>query len=516
MGASRREVIRWSLSAGGVASLAAVVAACGRSGSPSTGGSPPTTELPSSTTLSTTTVPPTTGAPTTAPPTTAAVDPARPWWLQGNFAPVASEVMHTELTVRGALPRELNGLYVRNGSNPASGDSPHWFFGDGMVHGVRFEDGKATMYANRFVNTTMYQAGAGFGQGAPGGASNQSNVSAIWHAGRLLTSGEVGLPYGVDPSDLATIGPHDFGGVLTSSFTAHPKIDPATGRLHSFGYGFVPPYLTYHVTEPDGSMSHVETIDLPNSVMMHDFAITETDAVFWDLPVVFDLEAATKYIEDPASGAFPYQWRPEAGARVGVMPLAGGADRLRWFDIEPCYVFHGINVFRRGDEVIVDVCRLASVFVDGEVLGGDASLRRWTLNTATGGVRDEVSEMDRTGDLPSRDPRLVGRDYRYGYLVETRDNPETAEFGGVIKRDMTTGDYEVWDTEPAAHSGEWLFVPAGAGEDEGYLLTYVHDEATDKSELVVIDATEVADGPIAEVELPARVPYGFHAAWVPA
>ncbi len=36
--------------------------------------------------------------------------------------------------------------------------------------------------------------------------------------------------------------------------------------------------------------------------MMHDFAITETDAVFWDLPVVFDLEAATKYIEDPRAG----------------------------------------------------------------------------------------------------------------------------------------------------------------------------------------------------------------------
>ena len=73
------------------------------------------------------------------------------------------------------------------------------------------------------------------------------------------------------------------------------------------------------------------------------------------------------------------------------------------------------------------------------MLGNDASLHRWTLNTATGSVADDVLDMDRTGDLPSRDPRRVGRDYRYAYLAETRDNPATAEFGGLIKRDMVSG-----------------------------------------------------------------------------
>src|SRR5690606_27120317 len=99
-------------------------------------------------------------------------------------------------------------------------------------------------------------------------------------------------------------------------------------------------------------------IDLPHSVMMHDFAITGTDAVFWDLPVVFDLDAAAAYIADPASGAFPYRWQPEDGARLGVMPLAGGAGSIRWFEIDPCFVFHGVNAFRDGDRVVLDVCRL--------------------------------------------------------------------------------------------------------------------------------------------------------------
>ena len=124
-------------------------------------------------------------------PTTAPSDPDTPWWLQRGFAPVAKEVEAVDLEVRGALPPTLSGTYVRNGSNPRTGTSPHWFFGDGMVHGIHLERGKAAWYRNRYVRTSMYEAKADFGEGPPGGGANQSNVSAIWHGNRLLTS-EIG------------------------------------------------------------------------------------------------------------------------------------------------------------------------------------------------------------------------------------------------------------------------------------------------------------------------------------
>ncbi len=437
--------------------------------------------------------------------------------MQGNYGPVADEVESVNMTVRGSIPPELSGLYVRNGSNPSSGDSPHWFFGDGMAHGVRLSNGRAEWYRNRYVKTPLYDGGLGFGAGPPGGASNQSNVSCIWHGGRLLTSGEVGLPYSLDPADLSTVGPYDFAGKLTTSFTAHPKIDPVTGRMHSFGYGFTPPFLTYHITEADGSLVHSEVVDIPRSTMIHDFAITETDAVFWDLPVVFDLDAAIAFIGDSTSTAFPYRWDPSAGARVGVMPLTGGAAAIQWFDIEPCYVFHGVNAFRRGNEVIVDVCHLSSIFVPGDIFAGTPSLRRWSFDTATGKSTEDVLATEQSGDLPSRDPRRLGREHRYGYLASTRDNPLTVDLGGLIKHDYLTGSREVWDPGPTSHSGEWLFVPAGRdpADDAGYLLSYVHDEAAGRTELVIIDASDVPSGPIAWIEIPQRVPYGFHAAWVP-
>jgi carotenoid cleavage dioxygenase-like enzyme len=493
---------------GGAAPLAAVLAACSREGA--------APRAPLNT--STSTPPPSTTAPTTttSPPSTAPVDPSQPWWMQGNYAPVADELTVTELEVRGALPPELAGLYVRNGSNPANGPSGHWFFGDGMVHGVRLNGGKAEWYRNRFVQTEPLRSGAGFGQGPPGGASNQSNVSTIWHGGSLLTSGEVGFPYQLSPDDLSTIGVRDYDGALTGAFTAHPKIDPVTGRMHAFGYGFSEPYLQYYVIEPDGTMSSAEPVPMARSVMIHDFAITETDAVFWDLPVLFDIDLAIKFVQDPVNGPMPFAWRPETGGRVGVMPLAGGAGQIKWFDIDPCYVFHGVNAFRRGDEVVVDVCRLSSAFADDDMVTSEGSLRRWTLNTATGALTDDVIDTENPGDLPSRDPRLVGRDYRHAYLVGVRDNPDTVEFGGLIKHDYRTGTRTFWEPGPDRHAGEPLFVPdAGdTADDAGWLLTFVHDEAVNESTLAVLDASDVAAGPVAEVVMPRRVPYGFHASWI--
>jgi carotenoid cleavage dioxygenase len=487
---SRRDLIRWSLLGGASLPLLAAIGCAG--GSPSDAGAP------------TTTVP---------------FDPATKWWLQENFAPVTREVEAFDLdVVHGAIPPTLTGLYVRNGSNPVSGDSSHWFFGDGMVHGVRLERGKAVWYRNRYVRTVLYDRRTGFGGGPPGGATNQGNVSVVWHGDRLLTSGEVGFPYELAPGDLGTTGVYDFGGRLTTAFTAHPKIDPATGKLHFFGYGFAPPYLTYHVADADGTLAHSEEVPVRAASMIHDFAITERDAVFWELPVLFDLQDAIRWTQNPDGGSFPYRWSPDYGARIGIMPLGGPASAIEWFELDPCYVFHGVNAYRDGDRVVLDVCRLTSMFAPGQSFAGDLSLRRWTVDTATRAVRDEVVEVDDPGELPSRDPRRVGRPHRYGYFVQTRNTPQTVEFGGLIKRDYRTGRVDVWNPGRTRHAAEWLFVPDGnsADEDAGYLLTFLYDAGRDASELVIVDATAVAAGPVARIALPQRVPYGFHATWVDA
>ena len=449
---------------------------------------------------------------TSAPKAAASVedlDPSRPYWEQGGFAAVTEEVEATDLEVTGALPPGLTGLYVRNGSNPRSGTSPHWFLGDGMLHGVRVERGKAVWYRNRWVRTPLMEAGTGF-EDIPGGANNQSNVAVVHHAGRLLTTGEVGWPYELRTSDLSTVGAYDFDGKLGAAMTAHPKVDPVTGRMHFFGYGFTPPYLTYYVADAEGRLVLAEPIEVGKPSMIHDFAITDEHAVFWEGPVLFGADGPTK--------GMPYGWVPSYGSRIGVLPLEGPASAIRWVEIPTCFVFHGLNAHTEGDDVVLVVSRLDSAFVPGHdvITDSPTTLHRWRIGTAGTSLtfRDETI-TDLQMDLPSHDRRHTGRPVRHGWFTTTsHDGPWGFEFSGLCHLDLQTGRTQRWEPGPLERAGEAFFVPAGKAEGEGWLLTYTYDRTVDRSHLAVFDAQDVAAGPVARVHLPVRVPYGFHGLWV--
>jgi carotenoid cleavage dioxygenase len=298
--------------------------------------------------------------------------------------------------------------------------------------------------------------------------------------------------------------------------TAHPKIDPVTGEMHFFGYGFVPPFLTYHVVAADGTLRHSDVIELPGPVMIHDFAITERDAVFWVLPVVFCIEDAIKSVQGDEA-VFPFRWDPSYGSRVGIMPLGGAGSSIRWVDIDPCYVFHGTNAFRDGDDVVLDVCRLPSAFSDTSSLEPSA-LHRWTISTAGA----ELAFSDQTlseeqMDLPSIDRRYTGRRNRYGYYAAFDGSaPGGLDFAGVNRLDHDRGVLDRWEPGSLYRAGEVVFVPGGTSEGDGWLLTFAYDRSRDTSDMIVLDATDVTTGPVAQVHLPTRVPYGFHGTWVPA
>ena len=441
-------------------------------------------------------------------------DEELPYWMQGGFAPVHEEVEAFDLEVTGALPPELEGLYVRNGSNPASGASPHWFLGDGMVHGVALSAGSALWYRNRYVDTPMQRSGKGvFAGGPPGGANNQSNVSVFHHGGRLLSSGEIGHPYELSTSDLSTVGPHDFAGRLTTAMTAHPKQDPDTGELHFFGYGFFPPYLTYHVADASGALRLSQEVQVSGPTMMHDFAVTDRDVIFWELPVVFDMDAALAAMEGEP-GQFGFRWDPGYGARIGVMPLGGPTSAIRWVEIDPCFAFHGVNAHRDGDRIVLDLCVMPQAFGGGD---DEASVpHRWTIDTGGESLRvhDEVL-TDRPMDLPAIDRRYTGRASRHAWYLLVESLPGYPfEFAGLGRRDDRSGTFDEYLPGPGERVNEGVVVPAGEHEGEGWLLTYVWDRARGASDLIVLDAMDLAAGPVARVHLPVRVPYGFHGTWV--
>jgi carotenoid cleavage dioxygenase-like enzyme len=429
------------------------------------------------------------------------------WWLDGNFAPVRDEIEAFDLKVEGALPPELNGVYMRNGPNPKDGNSGHWFFGSGMLHGVRLEKGKAAWYRNRYVRTPNFlQPGRETDAASIMDRTRSSaNTNIVRHAGRLLALEELHFPYEVT-NELETVGPADFDGRLKTAFTAHPKFCAETGEMFAFGYGFVPPYLTYHRFDRGGRLVQSTEIPVGGPTMIHDFCVTQRHAIFMDLPVVFDMNLA-------AEGTMPYRWSDDYPARLGVMPRDGGAADLKWFDVKPCYVFHAVNAYGEGDTIVFDAARYGRLW-GGDTNSSRARLHRWTLDLRSGRA-DEKKLDDRPIEFPRVSDGDAGFKHRFCYApAATGVSEEDFELGNsLIKFDMQTGASESHSFADGVHVGEFILASANGEEGAGWLMGFVHDGRTGKSSFVVLDAGDLGAKPVATITLPQRVPYGFHGNW---
>ncbi|MGC0415251.1 carotenoid oxygenase family protein [Embleya sp. AB8] len=422
-----------------------------------------------------------------------------PSHLAGNHAPVTEERTETALRVDGILPVELTGSYLRNGPNPRT-PTGHWFLGDGMVHGVHLTGGRADWYRNRYIRTASFADGGRLhrADGTRDLTVGVANTHVVRHAGHTFALVESSYPYRLTES-LDTIGPYDFGGRLRTSMTAHPKICPTTGELHFFGYGSpIPPYLTYHRADAAGELVVSRDIDVPGHTMAHDFNLTAEHVVFMDLPVVFDLARAR-------AGTMPYGWDEGYGARLGVLRRDDPHGAVRWFGIDPCYVFHTLNAHDEGpNRIVLHVMRRPYLYREG-MADPAATLWRWTIDLLAGTVREEQLD-DRHAEFPRIDDRHTGLAARYGFAVAGRS---------VVRYDLADGSTVAHDFGLGRTPGEATFVPAdGHAGGPGWLLTYVYDAAEDTSDLVVLAADDLGADPVAAVRLPCRVPFGFHGNWL--
>jgi carotenoid cleavage oxygenase len=486
-------------------------------------------------------------------------------YLDGFLAPVEAEVTAVDLSVTGKIPEHLHGRYLRNGPNPASEVDPavyHWFAGDAMVHGLAMQDGKAQWYRNRWVRTpavcrTLGERRPGRMDPRAGMLAIGPNTNVLSHAGRTLALVEAGGANYELTDELETVGTCDFDGTLFGGYTAHPHRDPKTNELHAISYSFAHGRnIQYSVIDQNGRARRTVDIEVTGAPMMHDFSLTEKYVVIYDLPVTFDarlLVPATvpRWLALPArlvaesvvgrvkvpsplaarinanskrNNTIPYAWNPSYPARIGVMPRDGGNDDVRWFDIDPCYVFHPLNAYtedRDGAEVLVlDVIRHERMFEHDRHGPGDGhpTLDRWTVNLATGAVCADRHD-ERPQEFPRINETLTGSKHRFGYTVgieggflfDDQSDMKTA----LYKRDYLTGDAIVAPLDPELLVGEMSFVPSpdAHDEDDGVLMGFGYHRGRDEGQLLILDGATLQ--PMATVHLPQRVPMGFHGNWAP-
>ncbi|SHN38295.1 carotenoid oxygenase family protein [Cryptosporangium aurantiacum] len=477
-------------------------------------------------------------------------------YLQGAHAPVAREITLTDLRVTGALPESLDGRYLRNGPNPIGEVDPatyHWFTGTGMIHGIRLREGRAEWYRNRWVRGPAAAAQLGEPERPSSGDAGMDltgpNTNVLGHAGKTLALTEGGIANMELDYELGTVGPCDFGGTISGGYTAHPKRDPATGELHAVSYSFARGnQVQYSVIGVDGRARRTVDVTVGGSTMMHDFSLTENYVVFYDLPVTFDLEKvlgppvvttplplsdqATLVagaaiggvtVPDPITAAaaptptdsgIPYSWKPGYRTRVGVMPRDGGDADVRWFDIDPCFVFHPLNAYEVDDTIVLDLARHPKAFdADDERDGAISTLERWTVKLGGGDVTQTLLD-DLHQEFPRIDERFTGRRHRYGYTVGLTPGAASVNHT-LVKHDLVAATSQIRDFGPATAIGEFVFEPAApdSPEGHGYLMGLVSHLADDTTDLTILDAATLET--LATVHLPVRVPTGFHGNWIP-
>ena len=453
-------------------------------------------------------------------------------YLHGLYAPVRNEVSEDDLPVMGEIPRELHGAYFRNGPNPAEPPKGmhHWFDGDGMIHGVWFENGKAR-YRNRYVRTEDFALnGASPQKPKLGGIFEPSreaagrtvnyrdtaNTDVIFHNGKLLALWYIsGQPVAVDAQTLETIQTETFGGALPRNMSAHSKVDPITGELVFFDYALYEPKMWTGTISRDGGLTQFQEVALPGPRLPHDMGMTENYVILHDLPVIFSDNAIRKRM-----------WQihvADQPTRFGIVPRKGGAPK--WFEFPTCYVYHVINAWEDGDEVVMAACKMVPNGLKpnpkygpyaamADVLALRAQPFRWRMNMKTGEGREEQID-DALSEFPVVNNAFAGRRTRYSYHVVFDDCIEQ-RFSALLKYDLETGNSERHDFPAGVFGSEPAFAARtnAAAEDDGWLVTFTADR-DGNSEAHVIDARDMTTAPVARVTLPQRVPIGFHGVWAP-
>ncbi|KAK6158543.1 hypothetical protein DH2020_005857 [Rehmannia glutinosa] len=458
--------------------------------------------------------------------------------------------------VAGSLPSCLDGAYIRNGPNPQfiPRGPYHLLDGDGMLHSIKISRGKAT-FCSRYVKTYKYfverkmgypifpSVFSSFGNGLCASMARffltfsqtlgghfspltngfgQANTSLGLFCGKLFALCESDLPYAVKltpDGNIITLGRHNFDDKSLSNMTAHPKIDPQTGEVFAFSYNIMRPFLTYfRISSDRRKQKEVPIFSIKRASFIHDFAVTENYAIFPDIQIVLDPMEILR-------GRSPVGIDSSKTPRLGIIPrFANDESEMCWIDVPGLNMLHAVNAWEEDDKIVIVASNVLSV----EHALDQMNLRRLSLEKITVDAKakkvvNRYPVSVKNLDLGVINPAYAGRRTRYVYATLTDQLPKAA---GVAKLDLLLSTIDRDDCVvasrkygPGCYGGEPFFVPREhdnpeAEEDDGYLVTYVHNENTEKSKFIVMDAKSPNLDIVADVMLPGRVPYGFHGIFV--
>ncbi|KAM3378920.1 carotenoid 9,10(9',10')-cleavage dioxygenase 1-like [Capsicum galapagoense] len=516
---------------------------------------------------------------------------------QNNFAPVEEIGEATTVrTVEGKIPDDFpEGVYVRNGPNPLFGglkstksifgESSHmWVEGEGMLHALylKKDSGRKkwkTWYKNKHVQTDTYnmekdRTKPGFLPAIQGDSpailfsyllnvlrfgvidKYLSNTNVFEHANKYYSIAENHMPQEIDMHSLQTLGNWNFpSGSWNRPFTSHPKKAPGTGELVIIGIDAKKPYFELGVISADGKkMVHKADLMFDRCAVCHEIGVTQRYNVIMNSPLTIDISRLVL-------GGQLMRFEKDEYARIGILPRYGDANSIKWFEVDPCCVFHVINSFEHNDEVHTYIFseiipgpsssvnqlenffkwikRETSSIDDGSEFTKESTFPRvceWRLNMKTGEVKEKknLSGDEFAMEFPIINEKFTGFSNKFAYLqvVELKEvsgsGKRYTRFGGLAKLhfeekkastdeedELVKAEYHMFPKDTFCSGASFVPKPGGIDEDDGWIITFTHNENENISQVCIIDAKKITDAPVAIITLSSRVPYGFHGAFMP-
>jgi carotenoid cleavage dioxygenase len=463
----------------------------------------------------------------------------------GFNAPSRIECDIYDLVVEGEIPAEIDGSWFRaipDHQFPPKFAKDTYLSGDGMISLMRIRNGHAD-FKQRYVMTErlkndraarralhgLYRNPYTDDPSVKGKDRTVANTTPVWHGGRLLMTKEDGVPYEVDPKTLETKGQFNYGGRLRSqTFTAHPRQDDDTGEMFFFGYeasGLATRDVAFCIEDKNGELTHEEWFEAPYVSLMHDFLVTKEHIVFPVWPMTSDLARLQ-------AGGAHWIWEPEKGSYIGIMPRGGSVKQLRWFHVEPRAAFHYLNAHSDGNRVHIDfapgkvvafpfIQEASGIHVPPDKMGG-RGLVRWTFDLAKPGDGYEENPIGPGGDMPCVARKDAMRDYEIGYYQTYFPQngpphiagPVGAGFNTIARIAVKSGKLATY--APGAHATvqEHVHIPSKQPGHEGYLIFAVDLHDRMGSEVQILEAGRIENGPIARIAMPFRLRNQVHGTWV--
>ncbi|KAF8400858.1 hypothetical protein HHK36_014161 [Tetracentron sinense] len=412
---------------------------------------------------------------------------------QRNFAPVEEIGEAVQVaSIEGKIPVDFpDGIYIRNGPNPLFGglkstvsmfgtSSHTWIEGEGMLHALYFNkdtNGNWTVsYKNRYIETETFNMEKQ--------RKKPSFIPAI---------------EGDSPAILAA-------------------------------------YLINMVV--DGKkLSHKVDLKFNRSSLCHEIGVTQKYNVIMDFPLTLDIERLVR-------GGPLIKYDKEGYARIGVMPRYGDADSIMWFEVEPHCTFHILNCFEDGDEVVVRGCRALGSIIPGPDLGHNkfewfargfkpivsieedagslsedglffSRTYEWRLNMATGDIKERnLTGTNFSMDFPMIHEHFTGVKNKYGYtqVIDSLASSSCgmAKFGRIAKlyfeepetrlskserqsEDLIKVEYHKFEGNQFCSGASFVPKHGGLEEDDGWIISFVHNEETNISQVHIIDTKKFED-----------------------